>query len=118
MPGARRIQVRRQRRTQQRQELTESAVSCGPARPAVQIILKDDHGGNFIDLFAAFAPVETQFFQVLLGGEARQAFIPKYHGDVQYFMELLGKAGNLFTLRALMSAHVQWLSYNDFVNFV
>src|SRR5437016_11455316 len=92
--------------------------SCGTAWAAIEIILQNDHGCNFVDMLPPFSPVETHFFEVLLSGKARKTFIPKYNRDAQRFLNLTGEAGHFLALWALLAVHVQRLANDDFVHFI
>jgi hypothetical protein len=85
---------------------------------AIQIILKNDHGCDFVNVFTPFSPVETHLFEVLLGGKTGKTFIPKYNGNVQLFAKLDCEAGHFLALAAFFPIHMQGLAHNYFMHFV
>lgn len=52
---------------------------------AIQVILKNDHGGNFIDMLTPAAPVQAHFFKMLFCFKTGEAFIPENDGNVDDF---------------------------------
>src|SRR5207253_2159248 len=92
--------------------------SCRTAWAAIEIVLKNDHGCDLVDVFPPFSPVETHFFEVLFCGKTCKTLIPKYHWNVQFFLKFAGEARHFLALGALLPIHMQRLADDDFVHLV
>ena len=84
----------------------------------VEIVLKDDHGRNLINVFPAAAPVKTHLFEMLLGFEARKPFIPKDDRQTCGLAEFFRKPLYLFTLGTGCAIHMKRLANHDLMHLV
>ena len=84
----------------------------------VQILLKNQHCGDPVDVLTPFSPVKAHFFKMLFGGETRQAFVRKDHRNAGGFVQLLGKARNFLALRAGTAIHVKGLPDHNLMDFI
>ena len=69
-------------------------------------------------MLASLAPVQPKLFEVLLGFETGQAFIPKNDRKIQGLLQLLRKSRNLLALRTLSPIHMQRLPHDNLMDFV
>ena len=84
----------------------------------IEVTLQDQHGCHFIHVSPPFAPIQSHFFELLLGGETRQAFIPHHYRYLNCLFQFPGKFSGFATLRAGLAVHVQGLADDDFMDFV
>ena len=92
--------------------------SCGTAWLTIEIVLKNHHGCDFVNVLPPLPPVETHFFEVLFGGKTGKTLVPEYNPNVQLFLNFAGEAGYFLALAALLSVHMQRLADNDFVHLI
>ena len=80
--------------------------------------MKDDHGGDFIDLSAALAPVQAHLFEMLLRFKTGKPLVPENDRQVHCLFQIVGKLRNLSALRAFLASHMKGLPDNNLMNLV
>jgi hypothetical protein len=76
------------------------------SRPAIEIVLKDDHGRNLVYMLATLTPLHTHLLKVLFGFKACEPFIPKYERNIQNLAQFFAKPGHPLRLGTWRAIHV------------